>query len=529
MSGRSFAPDTVTTGGRGIDRAIGAAIFAATVVYLAAFPRDLGMADESYFLYEAARIRNGEVMYRDIFNFTTPLSAYAMALLFWIFGTTIDTARLSTAAVHGLATFLLFAICRRIGVRRSLAVVPALAYLAICQAVWPYASWHWWSTTLTVLLLWTMLQRHWDTAPRAAIVAGLITGCLAGVHQQKGVIVGAAMGVVFVFDHLLHHPNHAKELRALLARLLYFAGGVALVVVPTLAVHIALAGVTKVYDALVRFPFESYRPWVHVRWGRLGFLAQSFASRTYPDLLRFSPLALVPLAVRAAVALATGKDRRTAATANILVVFGLASIASILYYPDLIHIGFIAPVFLVCAAETIEWTLGLLRHRRLAGAVGWAVAGGLSLVFALRLAGNLDKAADEFPFEGETAFGRIAFAYDWEPLIIDHVTTLLDRVEGRELFCYANIPSFYLTTDAHNPTPFQFFTAAASPPSQTRDVLDTLERRKPPYILVSVFYTAPKDPVANYIRANYERVDIPTLAARPERVPIELYRRRADS
>src|SRR5262249_12427070 len=55
--------------GRVIDVACALLLFTAVLVYLLLLPRHLQVGDESYFLYEAKRIRDGEVMYRDIFQF----------------------------------------------------------------------------------------------------------------------------------------------------------------------------------------------------------------------------------------------------------------------------------------------------------------------------------------------------------------------------------------------------------------------------------------------------------------------------
>ena len=57
---------------------------AGMILYLRQLPRSLHPADESFFLYEAKRVRDGEVTYRDIFQFVVPLSSYALAALFWI-------------------------------------------------------------------------------------------------------------------------------------------------------------------------------------------------------------------------------------------------------------------------------------------------------------------------------------------------------------------------------------------------------------------------------------------------------------
>src|SRR5262249_45533075 len=118
---RDSAAVTIRTLDTG-DRVIALTIVALTCAYLAALPRYLGWADESYFLYEAKRIRAGEAMYRDIFKFITPLASYVMALLFWAFGTTLATARIAMSVLHGILCACLYAIARLAGVRRSLAL-----------------------------------------------------------------------------------------------------------------------------------------------------------------------------------------------------------------------------------------------------------------------------------------------------------------------------------------------------------------------------------------------------------------------
>jgi 4-amino-4-deoxy-L-arabinose transferase-like glycosyltransferase len=143
-------------------------LFAAVVVYLASLPRTLGIADESYFLYEARRIREGQVMYRDFFQFVTPGAWYLMAALYGLFGTNIVTARISMAVLHGLTAVLFYSSGRLVGVRRSLSLLPPLAYVALCQPAWPYASPHWFSTFMTALLLLATLRLPWPERPRSS-------------------------------------------------------------------------------------------------------------------------------------------------------------------------------------------------------------------------------------------------------------------------------------------------------------------------------------------------------------------------
>ena len=265
------------------DAVLALLLFIAIVAYLMALPRTLGRADESHFLYEAKRIRDGEVMYRDFFQFVTPGAPYIMALLYWLFGTTIQTARVATAVLHGLTGVVTYACCRRLGVRRALAAVAPVAYLAVCQPAWQYASWHWFSTFFTVLVLYAMLRAPWASRPRAAIFPGLAAGLLMGVQQQKGFAVGLGGGVVFVLDHLVdrRYPRPGSW-RDLGARLVWFGAGIAVVIVPLLATFVTLAGFDRVFDALVRFPLVNYRKSFRTTWGNVLWITQGYADYTYP-------------------------------------------------------------------------------------------------------------------------------------------------------------------------------------------------------------------------------------------------------
>ncbi len=130
------APGAVERPGiRCLDPVVCFILFAGSVIYIAEWPATLGPSDEGLFLYEAKRILAGDVFYRDIYDIITPGSHYVFALLFRIFGTTITTAKLAMAVLHGLTVVVLYVTERTVNVPRALAVVPAFAYVALCQPV----------------------------------------------------------------------------------------------------------------------------------------------------------------------------------------------------------------------------------------------------------------------------------------------------------------------------------------------------------------------------------------------------------
>lgn len=513
---------------RSRDAVLALLLFVGIVAYIGALPRNLSRADESHFLYEAKRICDGEVMYRDFFQFVTPGASYTMAFLFWMFGTSMATARIGTAVLHGFTAVVLFATCRALGVRRALAAIPPLAYVALCQSAWQFASWHWFSTFFTMLVLFVLVRGPWAARPRWAIVPGLVTGMLIGVQQQKGVAIAAGAGLIFIVDHLIdrRYP-HPESWRALFVRLIYFGVGIALIVVPLLATFVLLAGLDPVYDALVRFPLVNYRGSFRAEWGQVFPIMSGYASYTFPTVLKYLPVALLPACVRVIYELLRGGDRTQLRLLLVLIVSAGSAVLSIWYLPGFAHVAFIAAVFLVAAAEALEWGLTtFVRPLRLNAAVGWMLALGLAGLLTLHLRSNWITLKDRFRYPHDTAFGRIDFNVRSEGILIDKVRALLDETPTHELFCYPNTSHPYLTTGGKNPTPYQFLYAPVSPRQHTEQAIEILKTRDVPYVVRQIFYAGRRDPIIQVIDEKYEPVFIPELAELDEFPTLQLYRRK---
>lgn len=519
------------------DAVLALLLFVGIVAYLTDLPRTLGRADESHFLYEAKRIRDGEVMYRDFFQFVTPAAPYVMALLFWIFGTTIQTARVATAVLHGLTGMVMYAICRTLGVRRALATLAPVAFLALCQPAWQFASWHWFSTFFTVLVLFAMLRAPWASRPRTAIIPGLAAGLLMGVQQQKGLAVALGAGVIFVLDHLVDRRQPSPGTwRDLAVRLVSFGAGITVLVIPLLATFVVLAGFDPLFDALVRFPLVDYRKSFRTTWGNVLWITEVYAQHTSPVILKYLPVVLVPAGLRVIVGLFAGMDREKLRQLIVLIVSAGSAVLSIWYFPDFIHIAFIGPLFLVAAAEALEWFLAAAETalRRARGDarpggrdyVGGAAAALLFCILALHLRANALALKEQYRYPHDTAFGRIDFPERWEPIMIDRARALLAQSDSQELFAYPNTSEPYLTTGGRNPTPYQYFFAHVSPKQHTEKVLEILRTHDIPLIVCQGFFLRRSDPVARLILDEYERADIPAIKELGELPTLTLYRRK---
>jgi hypothetical protein len=84
-------------------------------------------------LYVAWRLAEGDALYRDVASFYGPLSPYANALWFRLFGAGVRTLVLANLALLALTTAVLWALARRgSGGGRLAATVAALAFLSMC-------------------------------------------------------------------------------------------------------------------------------------------------------------------------------------------------------------------------------------------------------------------------------------------------------------------------------------------------------------------------------------------------------------
>jgi hypothetical protein len=411
------------------------------------------------------------------------------------------TARITRACVHGLTAVALYASARGVGVRKSLSLTVPLAYVGLCQLVWPYASWHWFSTVAAAVALCALVRGPWAQRPRWSFVPGVISGVAIGIQQQKGIVLAAATGLVFIVDALLDRRYGAPVAwRALATRLAWFTAGVAVVTVPLLATFLAIAGATPLYDALIRFPLETYGTHFSSAWGRAMAHEMQF---TIPPLLRLSPLLVIPSFLRWFSDARFGRERERVRRLTPLVAVPSACVISTWYYPDLIHIAFIAGVFWVAAAEAAEWLIDALRPAVVARAGGVVALVGVAAVLVPHLIRSTQLLRDEFAIAYPTAFGHVDFAAEWEAALSDKVRAVFEDAPSRELYSYPHYLSVYLTADVKNPTPYQYFFAPTSPADQTANVLATLKSRRLPYIVACPFLFQPKDPVAQYIDENY--------------------------
>jgi hypothetical protein len=486
-----------------------AALAAATVGWLAIWPRDLNWYDEGLFLYEAKRIAAGAVLYRDLFEIVTPGAWYAMAAMFGIFGASLGTARAVMTALHLVAVVALYLTCRMRDVRRTLAVAAGLAYLAVSYPGMPYATPHWFSTLLNILLLLVFLLPVEGHERRRLFVAGLICGAMSMVQQQRAAMMIAGVIVLVLLARLVDRRLGASHV-GIGSQLATFIAGIGLIALPIMSVAIVQAGPDVVVDGLIRFPLENYRrahqfvPWAGYAGG----------VEVESTLLTWLPILIaVPVLRMVVYGLRHGAAEAKALLAE--AVLSAAAILSIAYHPNVKHLAVTAPLLYVIFADALEQVF-----RRLAatGRIGaWAAAAVTACLFTVLL-GTLYQSQVRrhalYPVRQATAFGVVEYTDTDEQAVVEAVGRLLANQPSGDLLCYPHCPGLYLTTGTRNPTRYQLLSPDYIGPERIDDALRVLEAQRVPLVVIEPLWTAWRtDPVVAYVREHYDRIKLERSAS----------------
>jgi hypothetical protein len=485
---------------QGRDAALALLLFSATVVYLAALPLNLRAPDEAHALLAAKRIFDGEVMYRDIFDLSTPGWVYLIAGVFHVFGASLATARLTVAVIHGGSVVLVFLACRWLGVRRTLAVAAGVAYVVVCQPMFPVASYHWLATFLCLVLVVLCLRAR--TTAASAFVLGIGVGLLIAVHQQRGLAMGVGVALfVLAQEMLAWREGVAPRLSALARQLGAFAAGVLLIVGALLAVLVASAGVQPVWNALVIVPLVNYRGAIACAWGQHRKAGGRFA---LSPLLKYLPITMVVSVVPLLLFLRRAGSHERVRALTMLVLFCSFAILSIFYFPDVIHLAFIAPLFFIAWADAVEQGLRLLPIAA-AHALAALAAGGVMLAGGGQLYGTLITLRAAYPVVYQSSFGRIDLPRPDAGRVWDQLRTALAADPSRELYVYPMATYMHLLVDARNPVRYAFIAPGGyTTDEQKEEIVDTLAAKRVRYVYPTGQVLRSEDAVARFIRAHYE-------------------------
>jgi hypothetical protein len=495
-----------------------------SLIHLVTAPMNLGASDEGLFLYEAKRILDGAVFYRDIFDIITPGGHWLMAIAFRILGPSIETARLVAALIAGLTAAAIYRTCRALSVPRALGAAAGVAHLALFQPAWPYTSPHWISTLLAIVILSRLLRQSGRPAFRVFWL-GVLCGAMVIVQQQRGSVTSASVAALLTVDALLQSREAGTgPTRVLLKRLAWLGGGLLTVCVPATAIMVGSAGFGPVYEALIVHPVTRYANHLHSAWGAVNILTHEFAGYTVPVLLRWLPaliaIDLIRFTIRAKIQGVDLHARRLV----LLSGYSIGQILSIWYFPDFIHIAFIGPMFAILSAEVLDAFVAAFfrdqgrRTRFTAMIAACVLAVGLWRVLAVRSLWEKN-----YPIVYESNFGTVHLANADLVPVIEKIRGLVETSPNREIFVYPAFPSLYLLIGGVNPTPYQLLAPGYSSVRHIEKAVRILAEREVRHVVLLTGFLTDTDPVKPYIDEHYER--IPDSAVKKDS-GLTLYQRR---
>ncbi|HJQ84540.1 MAG TPA: hypothetical protein VKA21_10715, partial [Candidatus Binatia bacterium] len=271
---------------------------------------------------------------------------------------------------------------------------------------------------------------------------------------------------------------------------------------------IARTSVREFLDATILFVLKGYAP---SNSGRLPWAGVPRISaggyQTWLPVMRSLP---VFLAVEAVVLAWTLRRRRGRPELERLCLLLLAIVAAlgVAYFPDYIHVAFVAPFFLIVAARVVHCarTAPLARRRVLRAVPRLAFAACL-VALALKGTSNLRLAWHYNGNRYESAIGPLDGGPN-QGALVERVRELVppDATGRRVIFVYPSEPWLYLALPADNPTPYGILFRGYNSDAQYARVFEVMEHRPVDYAVVCGALLRRDDPVVLYLKERYDHI-----------------------
>ncbi|MFM8302878.1 MAG: hypothetical protein ACKOA9_01060 [Actinomycetota bacterium] len=341
--------------------AVWVAVWAFTMALL--MQRIVVVRDEAWMLWVATRLSRGDVLYREVYNVTTPLAAWLAAGAVRVTGPQMATVRALLAAIFASQVLLGLSVVRWCGVRRAGQAAFVAVLLAVAAPFAAFVSLYsalaigFGLATLRMTLWWLDAadsREETRCADRAAWAIGVTGGLAFWTKPNVGALVALAVGAAVLA------AMWGTPIRRWWPALARMAGGAAVVSVVCAAVILA----TGARSAFVDQVFRSKGEYLGLGFGYLSALEKRFDALV-TGAEPFQVRRVVKLVVQAAptfllVAVAVGAVRSRHSSRPPLVAlaaFTVAGILAILPRPGLNHVTGVMP--LVVPALFGTWMVGI--------------------------------------------------------------------------------------------------------------------------------------------------------------------------
>jgi len=438
-------------------------IFLLGIGFLFTWTFGVNLYDETWFLQVIRRLKEGEILYRDVFFGVNPISAYVTLFFSLFFGTEILVLKFLQALCFASTVFLTVRISRLFLPEKKWPWL-VIGFLFVYSPPYPNSLYSplgmvFFIATLYSALKWIQITKSQVFSERSRgwlIWSGVFAGLTFGVKQNYGILALLALAGVFLFASV---PRAHSKMRCTWIGIVsgaFFMVVLLTVVLPVVLTHSEEAYWEYAFMRKVNYIRHSQIPYFRnfqplFNWMRPSFF--SYVKTAYGLLFFLFPFAILPLLL----GFLLWRPRDQKPEFLVLLFFGMASIFSAYPRFDSIHVVYSVPAMLI-GGEVIWIGLRTLLNPFLRRVISWALVVWLSPGIILSIRRPIKLA-----FTGGYAFStlphfRYALFNTKEYVELkDHIQDLKKNLPSNEAFLLGAGPGiYYLTCGIHNPTPMDY-------------------------------------------------------------------------
>jgi hypothetical protein len=402
-----------------------------------------GLGDEGIWLHAASRMNDGQILYRDFFEFHPPLGFLIVSGWTALFGRSLLAARLLIVLVVAMTAWLAYACGRIVSGRPMLSAWLSLVWVAASQGEWTAVNHHWLTSFFSMLTLWALMSD--GPKPGRLALAGLSASAATLVTTHRGGLVVLA-GLISLLP-----GRSVKDI------VIYAASGLSFLAA-VLCFLWSQGSLGPAYDQVIVYAIHDYAQIQSMTYGAFADRQTAFEVLAFPLI----PCLMVLAAFREGPGLLRRRHWISAS------LFALAGFLGCFPRPDATHISFCV----VLALPLLSGLLAVALPRDLPGPVAYALA--IAMFFVpfsqwFTLANRVARASSV-----ETGAGRMTDVAD------DGVAALIDRLKALpprdSVFFYPYDPLLPFLTARRHPSRLDVLVPQYSTRSQyeqsCRDVME---------------------------------------------------------
>ena len=454
--------------------------FALTIAY----PRwraGIDWRDEGLLAYGAVRVMHGEVPQRDFVSVQPPLSFYTAAGIFELCGTSLVSLRAFGLSLFLILPLLIYGVGRNFmgPVLAFAAATPAcILGLPYCNFV-PLAVWQGIIASLGAVLLFfpaVCSIRQWLAFP-----AGILTAISLFLRHDQAVYTMGSIVALTVALALARGdsvpPTNLKR-----ASLLWLTG-IALVLIPAIAVWWKMGALTEMFRQLILFPLTTYRKTSSLPFPR--FMIWRSIWETAVVLLFYLPPFVQAIALLYLVlSIVRRRFGRHEAVLTFLVVWSALFYLQVMIRSDFTHLMIALPPFFLLMA--FGWSIARQKFANyhklnlaLSGIFAILVASFLWVLHSFALP---DVTRANEPLTLKRGGVRIEQAH----VIADFVQSLQARVPpDHSILVLPYQPMLYFLSERRNPTRWNYLWPGDQTALDHERLIEEAERDPPAIVLLA--------------------------------------------